>query len=94
MASALSVQLPKSQAEVLIRFRNAKRLREGTIPADIMQGQKDFLKSLDADEKVKPDYRRYRYNVMADGQEWQGRQAEKAVQFSHGQHRLFFESRR
>jgi hypothetical protein len=45
-----------------------------------MQGQKDFLKSLDADEKVKPGYRKYRFDLIADGEEHLGRQAEVAMQ--------------
>ena len=80
IADVLNTQLPKSQAQVVVRFRNARLLREGTIPADIMQGQKDFLKSLDADEHVKPDYRKYRFDLIADGEEHLGRQAEVAVQ--------------
>jgi hypothetical protein len=80
MASTLGGHLTKSQAEVVVRFRNAARLREGAIPTDIMQSQQAFLKSLDADETVKPEYRKYRYNVMAEGEEYLGRQAETAVQ--------------
>jgi hypothetical protein len=80
IADVLSTQLPKSQAEVVVRFRNASQLRQGTIPTGIMKGQKDFLKSLDADEKVKPEYRMDRFGKIADGEEWLGRQAEVAVQ--------------
>jgi hypothetical protein len=79
MASALGGQLTKSQAEVLVRFRNAGRLREGAIPTDIMKSQQAFLKSLDTDLKVKPEYRKYRYNLIADGEDYLGRQAETAV---------------
>ncbi len=68
IADVLRTQLPKSQAQVVIRFRRASQLRKGTIPAEITQGQKDFLKSLDADEKVKPEYRKYRFDLIADGE--------------------------
>ena len=80
IADVLSTQLPKSQAEVVVRFRNASQLRQGTIPTGIMKGQKDFLKSLDADEHVKPDYRKSRFGRIADGEEHLARQAEVAVQ--------------
>jgi hypothetical protein len=69
----LATRVCKSQAQVVVRFRNASQLRKVTIPAEIMQGQKDFLKSLDADEKVKPGYRKYRFDLIADGEEHLGR---------------------
>jgi hypothetical protein len=72
--------LRREQAKAHIRLRNAERLRGGAIPPDIMQGQKDFLKSLDMDKKVKPDYRKHRYDLIADGEELLGRMAEKNVQ--------------
>lgn len=72
--------LRKEQVKAPVRLRNAELLRDGVIPADIMQGQKDFLTSLDMDNKVKPDYRKYRYGLIADGEELQGRMAEKNVQ--------------
>jgi hypothetical protein len=71
--------LRKEQAQAPVRLRNAELLREGAIPADIMQGQKDFLRSLDVDKRVKPDYRKYRYGLIADGEERLGRMAEKNV---------------
>jgi hypothetical protein len=71
--------LRKEQVQAPVRLRNAERLRELAIPADILQGQKDFLKSLDTDKKVTPDYRKYRYELIADGEERLGRMAEKNV---------------
>ncbi|MGO9471126.1 MAG: hypothetical protein ACLQIB_28615 [Isosphaeraceae bacterium] len=40
------------------------------------------MKSLDTDEKVKPEYRKYRYNLIADGQETYGRNLEESLQFT------------
>jgi len=80
MVKFLGGLLRKDQAQAPVRLRNAERLRRGAIPADITQGQKDFLKSLDTDQKVTPEYRKYRYNLIADGEESLGRIAEKNAQ--------------
>jgi hypothetical protein len=45
-----------------------------------MQIQEDFLKSLDADTNVKPEHRKYRFDLIADGEELLARNAETAVQ--------------
>jgi hypothetical protein len=79
MVSVFGGILSKEQAKAPVRLRNAELLRDGAIPADIMKGQKDFLKSLDLDQKVKPDYRKYRYGLIADGEERLGRMAEANV---------------
>ncbi len=72
--------LRKEEARAPVRLRNAERLRHGAIPADITQGKKDFLKSLDANQKVTPEYRKYRYDLIAEGEELQGRLAAKNAQ--------------
>jgi hypothetical protein len=80
MADVFGGILRKEQAQAPLRLRNAEVLRDEMIPADLMQGQKDFLKSLDLDKKVKPDHRKLRYDLIADGEEIVGRMAEKNVQ--------------
>jgi hypothetical protein len=79
MVSVFDSILSKHQKEAPVRLRNAQFLRDGAIPADIVQGQKDFLKSLDMDKTVTPDYRKVRYGLIADGEELLGRMAEKNV---------------
>ena len=71
--------LSKQQAQAPMRLRNAEYLRRGEIPDDIVQSQKDFLKSLDTDKKITPDYRKYRYELIADGEERLGHIAENNV---------------
>ena len=75
-----NVILPRLQGEVRVRLRNAEELREGNIAAELQPGQKAFLKSLDTDPKVKPEDRKYRYQVMADGEKSYGRDREKSAQ--------------
>jgi hypothetical protein len=79
MVNVFGGVLRKEQAQAPIRLRSAERLRNGEIPAEIMQGQKDFLKSLDTDPKVTPEYRKYRYGLIADGEELLGRQSETNI---------------
>ena len=80
MVKVFGGMLRKDQEEARVRLRNAERLRHGAIPADITQGQKDFLKSLDTDQKVTPEDRKARYNLIAEGEESLGRMAEKNAQ--------------
>ncbi|MFO0887744.1 MAG: hypothetical protein U0790_01215 [Isosphaeraceae bacterium] len=61
----------KAETEGPMRLRNAALLRQGIIPEGITQGQKDFLRSLDHD--ATPEYRTYRYGLIADGEERLGR---------------------
>jgi hypothetical protein len=61
----------KAEAEGPIRLRNAEELRAGRIPDAIMQAQKDFLRSLD--KTATPEYRKYRYELIAAGEERLGK---------------------
>jgi hypothetical protein len=66
----------KNSMEVPLRLANARQLRAGAIPDGITDLQKTFLKSL---ESAKPDYRKYRFGLIADGEELQGRTAEANI---------------
>ncbi|APW60305.1 hypothetical protein [Paludisphaera borealis] len=49
------------------RKRNAEELRAGRIPEGILQSQKDFLRSLD--QTATEEYKKYRYGLIADGEQ-------------------------
>lgn len=61
----------KAEREGPIRLQSAALLRDGQIPDAITQGQKDFLRSLDKD--ATPEYRKYRYGLIADGEKRLGK---------------------
>ncbi len=67
----------KNASEGPVRRKNAQQLRAGRIPDGILEGQKTFLKSLD--QTAKPEYRTYRYGLIADGEDLQGKLAESNV---------------
>jgi hypothetical protein len=73
MVKEFGDSLRKHQAEATLRLANADCLRAGTIPEGITQDQKNFLKSLETG--VTPEYRKYRYDLIADAEQRQGRQA-------------------
>ena len=56
---------------------NASELRAGRIPDGIEGGQKTFLKSLD--RSATPEYRTYRFGLIADGEDRSGQLAESNV---------------
>jgi hypothetical protein len=64
----------KGAAEAPVRRNNARELRAGKIPDKILEDQKTFLKSLET--TATPEYRTYRYGLIADGEDLQGRMAE------------------
>ncbi|MDR3617779.1 MAG: magnesium transporter [Paludisphaera borealis] len=49
------------------RKRNAEELRAGRIPEGIDKSQKDFLRSLD--QTATEEYKKYRYGLIADGEQ-------------------------
>jgi hypothetical protein len=61
----------------LARRKNAEELRQGRIPAGLLPSQKDFLKSLDT--TANEEYKKYRYALIADGEEQQAKLAEVNV---------------
>ena len=64
----------KSATEAPMRRHNAQQLRDGRIPDGILDGQKTFLKSLE--KNATPEYRSYRFGLIADGEDLQLKSAE------------------
>jgi hypothetical protein len=67
----------KAAKDAPMRRGNAKELRAGRIPLGILTAQKTFLQSLDKTKDA--DYRKYRYGLIADGEDLQGQSAESNV---------------
>lgn len=76
MATLFETQAARS-VDALKRADNAKELRAGRIPDGILPEQKAFLKSLDT---ASEETRRYRYELIADGEDLQARLASQNVQ--------------
>ncbi len=68
--------LDKARAE-LKRADNAKELRAGRIPDGLLPSQKVFLKGLDGTATA--EYKKYRYGLIADGEDLQARLASQNV---------------
>jgi hypothetical protein len=78
MVATFRDQARKSGVEARQRQENLATLRLGKIPEGLLQSQKDFLRSLD--QTATPEYRAYRYGLIADGEEFHGtRQARNEV---------------
>jgi hypothetical protein len=67
----------KNTIDAPIRRKNAELLRAGQIPEDILEVQRTFLKSLD--KTATADYRKYRYGLIADGEDLQLKSAESNI---------------
>ena len=59
----------KSADDAKLRRANIAGLRAGKIPEGLQKGQREFLQSLDEDAKVTPEYRKYRRELITDGEE-------------------------
>jgi hypothetical protein len=68
--------LDKARAE-LKRADSAKELRAGRIPDGLLPSQKVFLKGLDGTATA--EYKKYRYGLIADGEDLQARLATQNV---------------
>ena len=69
MAAHFRLLRDKFETDLARKLENAAALRAGTIPEPLPPIQKDFLRSLDRDPKVTAEYRKYRYSLIADGEE-------------------------
>jgi hypothetical protein len=77
LAKIFREQVQKSAADSRFRLGNAAALREGKIPEGLLPIQKDFLRSLD--QTATPDYRKYRYGLIMEGEERLGKMQERNV---------------
>jgi hypothetical protein len=59
----------KSESNAKLRSANVAELHAGKIPEGLHPGQKDFLRSLDLDPKVTPEFREYRRRLITEGEE-------------------------
>jgi hypothetical protein len=69
MAKIYREQGQKSESDAKFRSANVAELHAGKIPEGLHPGQKDFLRSLDFDPKVTPEYRSYRHRLITEGEE-------------------------
>ena len=67
-------QISEKQRSDLVRAERAQALRQGRIPDGLLPIQTKFLRSLDA-PGTDPDYRKQRFDLIADGEETAGRLA-------------------
>jgi hypothetical protein len=65
----------KAEVEAPLRLGNAASLRAGGIPEGLTTEQKEFLRSLEG--TATPEYRAYRYGLIADGEERVGKMQER-----------------
>ena len=69
MAKVYRVLLRRSADEASQKRQAVEQLRAGKIPESLLPGQRDFLRSLDVDPKITPEYREYRRGLITDGAE-------------------------
>jgi hypothetical protein len=79
MAKTFRVQGKKSEAEARQKRQAVELLHAGKIPESLFPIQKDFLRSLDTDPKVSPEYRKYRRDLITEGEERAGTMQERNV---------------
>jgi hypothetical protein len=72
LVDVFQLQAEKMSAD-LRRAENARELRAGRIPDGLLSAQKEFLKGLEG--ATTEAYKRYRYGLIADGEERQARLA-------------------
>jgi len=69
MVKGFKEQARICDADAKLKRENVAELRDGKIPVGLLQGQREFLQSLENDPKVTPDYRTYRRGLITDGEE-------------------------
>jgi hypothetical protein len=77
MAHLFREQGKKSEAEASQKRDAVDQLRAGKNPDSLHPIQKDFLRSLELDPKVTPEYRKYRRGLITDGEERTGTMQER-----------------
>ncbi len=72
----------KSELEARQKRGTVEQLRLGKIPNGLLPGQAEFLRSLDIDPNVTPEYRKYRRDLITEGEEQtRTRQERNAIVF-------------
>jgi hypothetical protein len=71
----------KTEADAKVRRENVAQLQAGKIPPGLLPGQVDFLRSLDHDPKVTPEFREYRRRLIREGEEQAGARHELTIAF-------------
>jgi hypothetical protein len=79
MAKTYREQGLKSEVEARRKRDAVELLRSGKIPDSLFPVQKDFLRSLDHDPKVTPEFREYRRGLITEGEERIGTMQERNV---------------
>jgi hypothetical protein len=69
MAKIFQIQGVKSEAEARLWRKAVEQLRAGKIPDSLHPDQVHFLRSLDLDPKVTPEFREYRRGLIMDYEE-------------------------
>ena len=68
-----------SRTNAALRRANVEGLHEGKIPVGLLPIQRDFLRDLESDSKVTPDYRAYRRGLITESEEEHRRWMENNV---------------
>jgi hypothetical protein len=71
----------KPEADAKLKRENVAQLQAGKIPEGLHPGQVDFLRSLDLDPKVTPEFRKYRRGLIQEGEEQAGVRQKQAMAF-------------
>jgi hypothetical protein len=71
----------KPDADAKLRRENVAQLQAGKIPKGLLPGQVHFLRSLDLDPKVTPEFREYRRALIQEGEERAGVRQKQASDF-------------
>ncbi len=79
MAKVFREQSRKCDADARLKRKNVTELQAGKIPEGLFQIQREFLKSLEDDPKVTPDYRNDRRGRIMEGEEQDRIRHEKNV---------------
>jgi hypothetical protein len=73
----------KVEVDAKLRKGNVAQLQAGKIPEGLLPGQVDFLRSLELDPKVAPEFRDFRRGLILKGEEQAEARAELAMAFLH-----------
>jgi hypothetical protein len=81
MAKTLRELWLKTEGDAKLSRENVAQLQAGKIPDGLLPGQGDFLRSLDHDPKVTPEFREYRRRLIREGEEQAGARHQQTIAF-------------
>jgi hypothetical protein len=79
LAKFFQIQGEKAEEQARLKRESIEVLRSGKIPDNLNPGQKELLRSLDADSTLTPKYREYRRGFITHGEELMRNMTERNI---------------